>query len=161
MPDNITIFSKQIALYGVFINIGTVAGLIVFLILAYKKSKSIERVFVAFMAGFAYLSLKNEDSIERLQYVTDRCGVTIDQTAINTIMTYENTYDIDEMPGFKTDMHAPAYYMFTSGTTGRPKAVAIYHKSLDIRIRWHEKTFRDGIEVGMHKTNTLFDVSMW
>ncbi len=30
MPDNITIFSKQIALYGVFINIGTVAGLIFF-----------------------------------------------------------------------------------------------------------------------------------
>lgn len=118
-------------------------------------------VFGAFMAGFAYLPLKNEDSIERLQYVTDRCGVTIDQTAINTIMTYENTYDIDEMPGFKTDMHAPAYYMFTSGTTGRPKAVAISHKSLDIRIRWHEKTFIDGIEVGMHKTNTLFDVSMW
>ncbi len=53
MPDNITIFSKQIALYGVFINIGTVAGLIVFLILAYKKSKSIERVFGATVLAFA------------------------------------------------------------------------------------------------------------
>lgn len=55
MPDNITIFSKQIALYGVFINIGTVAGLIVFLILAYKKSKSIERVFGATVLAFALL----------------------------------------------------------------------------------------------------------
>lgn len=55
MLDNITVFSRQIACYNLFINAGTLIGLIVFLWGGYKKSYGIDRLVCAGVLAFALL----------------------------------------------------------------------------------------------------------
>ncbi|GGZ43155.1 AMP-binding protein [Asticcacaulis endophyticus] len=40
-----------------------------------------------------------------------------------------------------TSPDAPAYYLFTSGSTGHPKVVACHHTPLVRFVDWHKKTF--------------------
>ena len=58
-------------------------------------------------------------------------------------------------------MEVPAYEIFTSGTTGEPKAVMISHRSLSCRLEWMEEQFGDGTDVILQKTRNTFDVSVW
>ncbi|KJQ99805.1 AMP-binding protein, partial [Gordonia sihwensis] len=56
----------------------------------------------------------------------------------------------------------PAYVLFTSGSTGEPKAVTITHAAIVNRLDWMQVRYR--ISVGdtvLQKTPTTFDVSVW
>ncbi|MFI6216865.1 amino acid adenylation domain-containing protein [Nocardia brasiliensis] len=55
-----------------------------------------------------------------------------------------------------------AYVMFTSGSTGQPKGVAVSHTALVNRLAWMQAEY--GLDDGdavLHKTPISFDVSMW
>lgn len=54
----------------------------------------------------------------------------------------------------------PAYQMYTSGTTGEPKAAVISHRSLAIRLLWMMQEYECGEKV-LQKTPYTFDVSLW
>lgn len=55
-----------------------------------------------------------------------------------------------------------AYLMFTSGSSGRPKGVAVSHAALDNQLAWMQDRFRlDGSDVVLQKTAVTFDVSLW
>lgn len=55
-----------------------------------------------------------------------------------------------------------AYLMFTSGSTGEPKAVAIRQDSLANRISWMQRAMPIGPgDVVLQKTPFTFDVSVW
>lgn len=55
-----------------------------------------------------------------------------------------------------------AYVLFTSGSTGEPKAVVNTRGGLAQRLDWMQAVYRIGPgDVVLHKTPTSFDVSMW
>lgn len=57
---------------------------------------------------------------------------------------------------------APAYLVFTSGTTGRPKGCVNTRGGLAVRLAWMRDRYRIGAEdVILHKTPLSFDVSVW
>ncbi|MFE7198047.1 amino acid adenylation domain-containing protein [Microbacterium oxydans] len=57
---------------------------------------------------------------------------------------------------------APAYLVFTSGTTGRPKGCVNTRGGLAVRLAWMRDRYRiDAGDVILHKTPLSFDVSVW
>lgn len=62
------------------------------------------------------------------------------------------------LPQIRPDMIA--YYMYTSGSTGEPKAVMISHQSLTCRLVWMERVYGCAESV-LQKAAYTFDVSMW
>ena len=57
---------------------------------------------------------------------------------------------------------APAYLVFTSGTTGRPKGCVNTRGGLAVRLAWMRDRYRiDEGDVILHKTPLSFDVSVW
>ncbi len=117
-------------------------------------------LYAIWKAGFAYLPVSIHNSPERNKSIYEKCAAVIDINVIEEIMRCSNTADTVVLNGMDLP-DSIAYYMFTSGTTGEPKAVAISHSSLNERISWMADTFSDGIDAIMHKTNNSFDVSMW
>ncbi|MDS1115206.1 amino acid adenylation domain-containing protein [Gordonia westfalica] len=56
----------------------------------------------------------------------------------------------------------PAYILFTSGSTGVPKAVSVPHQAVVNRLVWMQDRYPiDGRDVVLQKTPITFDVSVW
>ncbi|MFI0355758.1 amino acid adenylation domain-containing protein [Actinomadura sp. 9N407] len=53
-----------------------------------------------------------------------------------------------------------AYLLYTSGTTGKPKAVVTTHEAIVNRLEWMRRSLPPGAVV-LHKTPISFDVSVW
>ncbi|WP_051237157.1 non-ribosomal peptide synthetase [Paenibacillus pinihumi] len=73
--------------------------------------------------------------------------------------------DAAEVPETIVNMAEPqelCYILYTSGTTGLPKGVAIEHRSLVNRLHWMQKTYPVGRgDTLLQKTPFTFDVSIW
>ena len=55
-----------------------------------------------------------------------------------------------------------AYVMYTSGSTGVPKAVAVTHGGIVNRLGWMQAQYQLGVaDRVLHKTPVSFDVSVW
>ena len=113
-------------------------------------------LYAIWKAGYAYLPVSIHNSAERNNAIYEKCAAVIDEKVIAEIECRDavNTE-------YESTQNEIAYYMFTSGTTGEPKAVAISHASLNERVSWMADTFSAGTDIIMHKTNNSFDVSMW
>ncbi|MCL2897941.1 non-ribosomal peptide synthetase [Brenneria tiliae] len=58
--------------------------------------------------------------------------------------------------------HHPAYIIYTSGSTSRPKGVVIAHNAIVNRLLWMQHQFPLGADdVVLQKTPCSFDVSVW
>ncbi len=56
----------------------------------------------------------------------------------------------------------PAYVLFTSGSTGAPKAVSVPHEAIVNRLAWMQDCYPiDSRDVVLQKTPITFDVSVW
>ncbi|MDH3051982.1 amino acid adenylation domain-containing protein [Gordonia alkanivorans] len=68
--------------------------------------------------------------------------------------------DADRLSPLRTGH--PAYVLFTSGSTGVPKAVSVPHEAIVNRLAWMQQQYPiDGRDVVLQKTPITFDVSVW
>ncbi|MEZ5210767.1 amino acid adenylation domain-containing protein [Gordonia sp. (in: high G+C Gram-positive bacteria)] len=77
-------------------------------------------------------------------------------------------HDQDDAPVTDADRRAPlraghpAYVLFTSGSTGEPKAVSVSHEAIAARLGWMQaRTPIGAADTVLQKTPITFDVSVW
>lgn len=116
--------------------------------------------------GAAFLPINSKDHEKRLELIESNCKVVITDTVFqnkpkrlhyDTLLCYKGDIAYQDKD---VNIDATAYLMYTSGTTGLPKAVEITRRSLICRLQWMWEQFPcDGII--MQKTVYTFDVSVW
>lgn len=115
-------------------------------------------MYASWLSGYSFMPVSPMDSQERREKIKEECAVFLTDELIETYEVSKEDESVLEHT-IRTDI--PAYYMYTSGTTGESKAVMISHSALSCRLEWMEEQFGDGMEVILQKTRHTFDVSVW
>jgi amino acid adenylation domain-containing protein len=107
-------------------------------------------------AGGMYVPLDPSYPAERLQFMRERAGARLLLTSDDIDSILERSADLPP-PCAKIDPDAPAFLLFTSGSTGQPKGVALTHRQLMARLDWMSELqpFAPG-EVGCQKMAASF-----
>ncbi len=144
---------------------------------AIERSLDLMVILLAIIkAGGAYVPLDREYPRERLSRMIRDSNIAVllgDAAFVNelevsesvTVLAIENI-SLQETAATAPalDLHADnlAYVIFTSGTTGTPKAVGISHGALTQRLQWMREGYRiDSSDVLLQKAPLGFDVSVW
>lgn len=116
-------------------------------------------------AGAAFLPLDHDYPEDRLSYMlADARPATVlrDRHQISSLRHSEGTRyrPGDPDPACRPDSWA--YVLYTSGTTGRPKGVAVPHRAIANRIDWLQEAYPlDRDDRMLVKTPISFDTSVW
>lgn len=114
-------------------------------------------VYGAWLSGYGFLPVSPRDAKERKRRTAQMCALFITDEMLEAYAARKHPFFGE--PDIRPEV--PAYEIFTSGTTGEPKAVMISHRSLACRLEWMEEQFGDGTDVILQKTRSTFDVSVW
>ncbi|MEV6390187.1 amino acid adenylation domain-containing protein [Nocardia xishanensis] len=143
-----------------------------------RSVDAIVAVYAVLKAGGAYLPLEPGHPAERLERIltvaepvlvlsTRKDGFTTDAAPVH-YLGEPGDGDDDGTPLRDADRRAPlrpgnlAYLMFTSGSTGVPKGVAVPHAALVDHLRWmSEHIGLNEADTVLQKTPVTFDVSIW
>jgi amino acid adenylation domain-containing protein len=124
-------------------------------------------------AGAAYLPLEPGLPPGRLQWLCADAGVRavvteapdelsglVDVTTLDVASLDELEFDVTVPEATAVD--DVAYVLYTSGSTGLPKGVAVNHRALVNRLTWMTEALEIGADDAiLHKTPIGFDVSVW
>jgi amino acid adenylation domain-containing protein len=145
------------ALAGKLVGEGSGPGTIVGVSLP-RSAELIVALLAVAKTGAAFLPLDPEYPPDRLAYMIDDAepiAVLDDEAAVRAVRggpTALSTVD----PAWW------AYVLYTSGTTGRPKGVAVPHAGIVNRISWLQHAYPLGVDDRMLvKTPISFDTSVW
>ncbi|HEY0601395.1 MAG TPA: amino acid adenylation domain-containing protein [Herpetosiphonaceae bacterium] len=125
-------------------------------------------------AGGAYMPLDPAYPSERLAYMLDNARppvVLVQRHLVERLPGHKATQllldaappdDLPQMAAVALDPDDLAYVLYTSGSTGQPKGVAVSHRSIVNRLLWMQETYRlDASDHVLQKTPYSFDVSVW
>lgn len=144
-------------------------------VVAVAAGHSIEAIVActaAFYGGFVYLPIDLKTPADRLRAIVELAGarfvVTTDHheapqfpDGIEHVPAESFGQTPTATAPIRPPSNAPAYLMFTSGSTGSPKGVAVPHGALAAETRAAESVYR--VEPGVviqQFTSMVFDVSM-
>lgn len=122
--------------------------------------------------GAAFLPIALDENTERKKQLMLTCSFTADMTCFEEeVRNWEEVYTWEELrrmaeqiflrnPSVSEQKKQRAYLLYTSGSTGEPKAVQISRYSLLCRLQWMYDQYGNG-GVTLQKTVNTFDVSIW
>lgn len=113
-------------------------------------------------AGAAFLTINTVESDDRKATLGEVSRYCITERDIAKIADIDAKKAAESLQACKEEplRDEAAYLMYTSGTTGTPKAAVISHKSLKLRLQWMLETYGCE-EMVLQKTTYTFDVSIW
>lgn len=148
-------------------------------LIALYLNRSIEMniaILAILKAGGAYVPIDPQFPSERVSYILNDANTSLiltqqhllsaldSYTKISKINLNDSDYrqeSAEPLPSISTPVDL-AYVMYTSGTTGKPKGVAVTHTGIVNRIDWMQRTYPlNQDDVVLHKTPYGFDVSVW
>ncbi|MQY10736.1 Linear gramicidin synthase subunit D [Streptomyces sp. RB5] len=116
-----------------------------------RSARTLTGIFGALFAGCAYLPLDPEHPVERLAAMVRRAEATallvsgdgpVVPGGLPTVVMTELPADAGEVPGVPgVRPEDPAYVLYTSGSTGVPKAVTVPHRALAVRTGWMRRAY--------------------
>ncbi|EGB13063.1 hypothetical protein AURANDRAFT_10430, partial [Aureococcus anophagefferens] len=137
-------------------------------------------VYGALAAGGCYVPLEPDYPLERIKTVVEDagCSVVVTQQRLAVVPLKFGADDaggLDVFGGGDRDdcgagARAPTttpghlvYIFYTSGTTGKPKGVAVEHRGLVRRIAWFDRLYplKAGRDAMLLKTTYTFGISEW
>ncbi|WP_051161501.1 non-ribosomal peptide synthetase [Nocardia brevicatena] len=141
-----------------------------------RSVEAVVAVYAIVKAGAAFLQLDPELPPERLAHILETArpvalpGLSDGADAPVRVLRAEHLVALDRLAAAEDDS-APrfalrgdnlAYVMFTSGSSGRPKGVAVTHTAIRNQLSWMQHRFGLGTgDIVLQKTATTFDVSLW
>ena len=147
---------------------GTVA------ILADREPALVAAMLGIWQIGAAYVPLDTEAPPERWRAIVADHGLDAvllpaawrgrwPANGAGTVIAWDEAGAINE-GGAPQRVHAEetAYILFTSGSTGQPKGVAVPHGALAAHMAWFNAAYEGGPDdVVLQKTPATFDASVW
>lgn len=138
--------------------------------LCLKRSPSLPAsMYAVWLCGCAYLPVSIYDAKIRKEKLAGQCAMMLTDAFLESYLMEEEL--LGKSSGTQTGYSSlecckicpedAAYQMYTSGTSGEPKAVQISHRSLSCRLEWMEDTLQEYTQVILQKTRNTFDVSNW
>ena len=136
----------------------------------------IEATLGALKSGASYVPISVESSEEHLKAVIESSKVSFVITNIDSYQSFDCLMDIpfllmdeeikeDMLDGCEEYINSDiegskeAYLMFTSGTTGKPKGIAVSHKNI-VRLAANKQELEINSETRMlHSSNVTFDAT--
>ncbi|MBR1240318.1 amino acid adenylation domain-containing protein [Bradyrhizobium sp. AUGA SZCCT0274] len=128
-------------------------------------------------AGAAYLPLDPSYPAARLDFMISDCGARVVVGTSNLLGTLTDhgartvclDLDRERLAGFSGEAvpdpyraDSLAYVLYTSGSTGMPKAVMIEHRSVTALIGWAETVFsHEDLRCTLASTSICFDMSVF
>jgi len=127
-----------------------------------RSDKMIALILGVLKAGAVCVPIDREYPEDRIQYIFDNCDckVMIDDDALQSILSNCAAYDEAQI-NHKATPENLAYVLYTSGSTGFPKGVALEHRSLVNELKYQSQNFSFNTEARVLQTaNYVFDASI-
>jgi len=150
-------------------------------LLCYRSAELIVGILGILKAGAAYVPADPDYPLERLRQIFAGCRLLVTQQKVmddtsEIVATLEQVISLEELSDVKPESgdlseagaiitvepDNLAYVLYTSGSTGLPKGVAITHRSAVAMVRWALETYSEAQLSGvLASTSICFDLSVY